>query len=161
MKKLCPFIALLIFWGCATTGTSRSPYDSTRPAAGQSKKVVRVRSEYILIGTEQGVGNVNDIIQIQRATDRGLVNVGMVKIIRFNNGMTAARIMSEERGMKIRVGDFVEGYMEGETVVGEETEITQPTHDERWFTKHVKYLAVLFVSSLMIILWMSGKEDAP
>ena len=159
MRRILPFLSLLLLWGCAATGVNESTINPSQPDRG-TKKVVRIRDDFVLIGTNQGLGEVNEIIRIQRLTDQGVVNVGTVQIARFSDGLTAAKIVAEESGMQIRVGDFVEGYLESEAIATEETEAEVQSEKESLREK-MKYLALLFVSSILITIWISGRTDAP
>jgi hypothetical protein len=159
MRKILPFISMILLWGCAATGVNETTVNPTQSDQG-SKKVTRIRDDFVLIGTDQSVGEVNEIVRIQRLTDQGVVNVGAVQIARFRDGLTAARIVSEESGMHIQVGDFVEGYLESEAVATEETKV-EVESEKQSLRKRMKYLALVFVSSILITIWISGRNDAP
>jgi|GEM_PF-3154480 len=159
MRKILPFISMILLWGCAATGVNDTTVNPSQSDQGK-KRVTRIRDDFVLIGTDQGVGEVDEIVRIQRLTDQGVVNVGAVQITRFRDGLTAARIVSEENGMQIQVGDFVEGYLESEAVVTEETE-AKVEPEKQSLRERMKYLAMLFVSSILITVWLSSRNDAP
>ena len=159
MRKILPFVSMILLWGCAATGVNDTTVNPSQPDQG-SKKVTRIRDDFVLIGTDRGVGEVNEIVRIQRLTDQGVVNVGAIQIARFRDGLTAARIVSEESGMQIQVGDFVEGYLESEAVATEETKV-EVESEKQSLRKRMKYLALVFVSSILITIWISGRNDAP
>ena len=159
MRKILPFISMILLWGCAATGVNETTVNPSKSDQG-TKKVTRIRDDFVLIGTDRGVGEVDEIVRIQRLTDQGVVTVGAVQIARFRDGLTAARIVSEENGMQIQVGDFVEGYLESEAVATEETE-AKVEPEKQSLRERMKYLAMLFVSSILITIWLSSRNDAP
>jgi len=99
MKYIPLFLLILLVPGCYQGGL-RGP---DQP----ENTIVRRVSDYILVGTDQGVGAVNDEIAVYRMTDSGVVQVGKMKIVRFQNGQTAARVTEEKEGYQIAVGDIV------------------------------------------------------
>ena len=72
-----------------------------------NNKIIRRASDYALIGTDKGIGAVNDEIAVYRMTDNGVVQIGKMKILKFQNGQTAARITEEVAGYAISAGDIV------------------------------------------------------
>jgi len=72
-----------------------------------SQVIVKVIPGYVLIDTDTGIGRLNEVIKVYRLKDDGLITVGRVRILRFQDGKTGAQIVSEESGHKISVGDFV------------------------------------------------------
>ena len=69
--------------------------------------IIKVIPGYVLINRDTGIGNLNEKIKVYRFQGDRMIPVGQVRIIRFHQGQTAAKIVSVEPGLKIVVGDFV------------------------------------------------------
>lgn len=69
--------------------------------------IIKVIPGYVLIDTDTGIGDLNEKIEVYRLKGDGVIPVGQVRIIRFRQGQTAAKIVSMESGFAIIVGDFV------------------------------------------------------
>lgn len=72
-----------------------------------SQTVVRIVKNYVLIDTDRGIGALGDRIRIHRSTDGGLFEVGVVELVRFQNGLAAGKIVEQRGSARIRVGDVV------------------------------------------------------
>ena len=69
--------------------------------------IIKVISGYVLIDKDTGIGKLNEEIKVYRLKGDGVVTVGQVRILRFQDGKTGAQVVREEPGFKIGVGDFV------------------------------------------------------
>ena len=79
-------------------------------SAQHSGRVIKVIPNYVLIDRDVGLGKLNDDILIQRWTQDGVINVGKVKLLRFKDGKTGAKILEEYNDLKMQIGDAIEGY---------------------------------------------------
>jgi hypothetical protein len=68
---------------------------------------MRVITGYVLIDTDQGIGKINDILQIYRMDYNTEIYIGQIRLRKFQNGKTGAKIIYTEPGYKMQVGDFV------------------------------------------------------
>ncbi len=69
--------------------------------------ITKIIPQYVLINRDTGVGERNEEVDVFRLVGDRVVHVGKVKILRFEQGKTAARIIYVNPGMQIVVGDFV------------------------------------------------------
>lgn len=65
--------------------------------------VIKIIHPYLLIDKE--VGELNDLSFVFRKNNHKNDMIGVIEIVKFYNGKTAAKILKENK--KIRVGDFV------------------------------------------------------
>lgn len=72
----------------------------------KAQHIVKMLSNYVLIDTDVGIGRIHDKITIQRKVGDYIINVGVVQIVKFRDGKTAAKIVKEFHPFQI--GDFVE-----------------------------------------------------
>jgi len=93
MKKMILFIIIIISNTC------------------YAQKIIKVVDQFVLIDTDQNIGNSNDVIIVQRMDiDDHIVNIGKIQIIKFVKGMTAAKVIHEYNGYKIKTGDYLVHY---------------------------------------------------
>ena len=67
--------------------------------------VAKVTSEFVIVDTDQGLGEKGDTIVIFRKTDNDIQLVGFGRIVLFREGKTAAKIIKLEPGKAIKPGD--------------------------------------------------------
>ena len=67
------------------------------------QKIIKVIKEYVLINSDQGIGNIGDIIEVNRDIKKVRKRVGRVLIVKFRNGMTACKILEGS----IKIGDYI------------------------------------------------------
>ena len=72
-----------------------------------SQLIMKVIPDYVLIDTDLGIGERNQRIRVYRAVEDSIVTIGLVRIVEFRDGKTAARILVQEGDYSISVGDFV------------------------------------------------------
>ena len=77
-------------------------------ANGFAQKIIKVIPKFVLIDTDQNIGKLGDELNVYQDTDDGQIQVGRIKILKFSNGQTGARIVSIEPGLSISVGDRVQ-----------------------------------------------------
>ena len=77
-------------------------------ANSEAQKIIRRVNAYILIDTDAGIGKIGDDVRIRRASSEGAVTVGTARLVKFQDGKAAARIIEEARSYVIGIGDFVE-----------------------------------------------------
>jgi hypothetical protein len=80
-------------------------------------KIVKVVPGYVLIDSDQNIGEIGEVIKVYRTTSGGPQNVGTVELARFKNGRAAAKIVKQRPGLKIKAGDFLEGFGSEESVM--------------------------------------------
>ena len=83
------------------------------------QEIVKIKSSYVLIDSEEIDGAAGDILPVYRWIDQAHVQVGSVKIIVIKDGLTAARIETEVPPYKLKERDWV-GIMD-ELTSAEET----------------------------------------
>ncbi|GEM_PF-1678630 len=76
-----------------------------------SQLIMKVIPDYVLIDTDLGIGERDERIRVYRAVGDSIVTVGLVRIIEFREGKTAARILVKEGDYSISVGDFVKYHI--------------------------------------------------
>ena len=69
--------------------------------------IIKIISDYVLIDADSKIGEINEIVRVHRKTKQGFVDVGRVKLFRFRDGKTAARIVREAERFQIQIGDVV------------------------------------------------------
>ncbi len=67
--------------------------------------VAKVASEFVIVDTNQGLGEKGDTIVIFRKTDNDVQLVGFARIVLFREGKTAAKMIKLEPGKAIKPGD--------------------------------------------------------
>jgi hypothetical protein len=75
-----------------------------------SQKIIRIYKSYVLLNVYQYFGlEVNDIVSVYRKS-HSVQNmyIGLIKIIKFQAGMCAAKIISERQDKEISLGDFID-----------------------------------------------------
>jgi len=73
-----------------------------------AQTIIRVSPRYVLIDTDIGIGNIGDEVIIYRLINGENIPVGCVKIVKMQNGRTAAKIVEESKGYKIKKMDFIQ-----------------------------------------------------
>ena len=81
--------------------------------------IMKVSPRYVLIDSDAGVGNIDDEIIVYRLINGESVPIGRVKIVKMQNGKTAAKIIEESKGYKIRKTDFIKSQVSVFSEVGE------------------------------------------
>ena len=71
-----------------------------------AQHIIRVVKGYLLIDTDQGLGNSEDTIWISRIQGNRIVPIGRAKIIKFQAGKTAARMVSTISKRTPRINDI-------------------------------------------------------
>lgn len=69
--------------------------------------VEKIIQNYILIDTDHGLGKVGDSIHVLRQQGYKTVEIGTARIIRFQEGKTAAEVSADDIG-RIQIGDRVQ-----------------------------------------------------
>lgn len=69
--------------------------------------IVKIVSDYVLVDADSEIGEINEIVRVHRRTEQGFVDVGRVKLFRFRDGKTAAKIVREAERFQIQIGDVV------------------------------------------------------
>lgn len=72
-------------------------------------QIIRKYNGYVLIGPNSPFNKKNKILIVKRKSEFGLVDVGSVKIVKIQNGNTAAKIINEISPYHIEKGDVVLG----------------------------------------------------
>jgi len=72
-----------------------------------SQIVIKTIPNYVLIDTDKNIGKLNEVVNIYRLKGDRVVYVGKVKILKFANGKTGAKVVHTEKGYRIKKGDFV------------------------------------------------------
>ncbi len=72
-----------------------------------AQKVVRVQEPYVLLDTDREIGNIGDEIRIEREIKGRMINIGTIKLVRFQKGQAAGRIMRLTKPYRILVGDRI------------------------------------------------------
>jgi len=70
-------------------------------------KVIKVASLYFLIDTDSGIGKIGDKIFLKRSVGSEIVNVCTARLVKFQDGKAAAKVIFYSPGMTVRIGDFV------------------------------------------------------
>jgi len=104
-----------------------------------SQKVIKRTTNYVLIDTDIGIGNLNEVIMLQRSTERGVIDIGKVKLVRFKNGKAAAKIIKEFEQYRVEIGDFVKGSFSFSLP---ELSISEDSKIERYVRKSITILDV-------------------
>jgi hypothetical protein len=73
-----------------------------------AQEIIRVIPKFVLIDTDQNMGEIGDMLTVYRETASGPIQIGKVKIVRFSKGNTGAKIVRIEPGLSISIGDFVQ-----------------------------------------------------
>jgi hypothetical protein len=68
-----------------------------------SQQIIKVIDNYVLIDTDQNIGRLNDEVKVYSEINGVVRNIGLISIVKFKNGMTAAKILKGN----IHVGNFV------------------------------------------------------
>jgi len=76
-----------------------------------AQNIIKVTSKYILIDTDKNLGQISDILLIQRNINGMNKYIGAAKIVKFKNGKTAAEIFRIKPSASIRPGDRVSRYI--------------------------------------------------
>ena len=90
MKRLCVLILFFVF---------------ISPVFPQ--KIIKIQRPIVLIDTDQNIGKIGDVLLVQRILADFILDIGKIKILKFDNSQTAAQIMSEVQGYSISIGDVV------------------------------------------------------
>jgi len=73
-----------------------------------AQKIIKVVPKFVLIDTDQNIGKLGDELNVYRDTSTGRIKVGKIKLLKFSNGQTGARIVWIEPGLSVSVGDIVQ-----------------------------------------------------
>ena len=73
-----------------------------------AQKIIKIFKNYVLIDTDNNLGNIDDNLKVYRYQNNRKLEVGTALIRKFKQGQTAARIITENSGYHIRVGDLIE-----------------------------------------------------
>ena len=77
-----------------------------------SQKIINVVEPYVLIDTDKNIGNINDELVVQRVDEsNNIKDIGIIKIIKFSQSKTAAKILHEFKGYNIEIGDYLQGNL--------------------------------------------------
>jgi len=71
------------------------------------QKIVGVIQEYVIIDTDVGIREDPKSVKVYRMIDQNNVYVGKIDLVEFQDRLAVARIIKEEEGSNIEVGDFV------------------------------------------------------
>jgi hypothetical protein len=147
MRKFALLMAICLLAGCYQGNLQKS--------AQPNNSVVRRASDYVLIGTDKGIGEVNDEIAVYRMTNTGVVQIGRVKILKFQNGEAAARIIEEKAGYQVSAGDIVP--VSGDTQAAAKTieTVSEPKPANR------NYLAIIsgvLATTIILLLLITARD---
>lgn len=71
--------------------------------------IVRVHEAYVLINAGRNDGlRMNQVLPVKRRTNSGKMDIGTLRIIRFQHGQSAGKIISEKPGYHVTGNDIVE-----------------------------------------------------
>lgn len=76
--------------------------------ASFTQEIIKVIPKFVLINTDQNIGKIGDVLNVYRETMSGLIQIGKVRVVKFSEGNTGAKIIRIEPGLSISVGDFVQ-----------------------------------------------------
>jgi hypothetical protein len=84
----------------------RNAPDSAQTATAGQRPVIRVVSEYALVDPGSERWERDAILQVRRLTDQGLIDIGEMRILRFENGKAGVKILHEVSSFRVMPGDF-------------------------------------------------------
>ncbi len=88
--------------------------------------ITKIIPQYVLIDRDTGIGRLNEEIDVYRLVGEKVIHVGKVKILRFEQGRTGAKIVYVNPGMQITVGDFVRTESSTQKTDNESSNISNP-----------------------------------
>ncbi len=86
----------------------RASFETSRESYYQ---IVKLYKGYVLIGPNSPFSQSNKTLVVKRNTPFGYIDVGSVKVIKTQNGNTAAKILNEISPYNIEKGDVVSGKL--------------------------------------------------
>ncbi|MBN2103547.1 tetratricopeptide repeat protein [bacterium] len=72
-----------------------------------SQNIVKKIPGFVLIDTDLGIGKLNDKIKVYRQIGNTNIEIGIVELLRFQDGKSGARIIKEFENYHIELGDRV------------------------------------------------------
>lgn len=85
--------------------------------ASFAQEIIKVIPKFVLIDTDQNIGKIGDVLTVYRETVSGPIQIGKVRVLKFSEGNTGAKIIRIEPGLSISVGDFVQNEKVFESTV--------------------------------------------
>lgn len=70
------------------------------------QKIIKIIPNYILIDTDKNL-KINDVIKVFRYEHNNEILIGEIKIVKFDKGRSAAKILLEENNYNISIGDYI------------------------------------------------------
>lgn len=100
------FIFIVLFVGCHHS-KNVTPIGVKKELHYCVQKIVGVIPEYVIIDTDVGIREDPKSVKVYRMIDQNNVYVGKIDLVEFQDRLAVARIIKEEEGSNIEVGDFV------------------------------------------------------
>jgi hypothetical protein len=78
--------------------------------------IQKIIKDFVLIDTDQGIGRIQDVVNIYRFNGQTYQLIGRVRLLKFQQGKAAGKIIFTEPGRIVKIGDRVysiEGKSEG------------------------------------------------
>lgn|GEM_PF-4960338 len=100
------FIFIVLFVGCYHS-KNVTPIGVKKELHYCVQKIVGVIQEYVIIDTDVGIREDPKSVKVYRMIDQNNVYVGKIDLVEFQDRLAVARIIKEEEGSNIEVGDFV------------------------------------------------------
>jgi len=72
-----------------------------------AQDIIKIVKNYVLIDTDQGIGELNQKIKVYRNIKNNEKQIGEIIILKFAQGKAACKILNYKKGYKLQVGDFV------------------------------------------------------
>lgn len=86
-------------------------------ASLHAQKIIKVTPHYVLIDTADGIGQLNETVLIKRNVDQKIIAIGTIKLVKFHNGKTVAKIIQELEPYHVEIGDFVKSQTGNENLI--------------------------------------------
>jgi len=84
------------------------------------QKVIKIKNNFVLIDTDQNIGQIGDIVPLYRNESGTEKKVGRVEIVEFKNKMCACNVVSGT----IILGDYCQTQLENTDVMGDKAMMT-------------------------------------
>lgn len=107
MKNFLYFFIFIVFIVGCYHSKNVTPIGVKKELHYCVQKIVGVIPEYVVIDTDVGIKEDPKSVKVYRMIDQDNVFVGKVDLVEFQDRLAIARIVKEEEGLNIEVGDFV------------------------------------------------------
>ena len=71
------------------------------------RKIIKVVPKYVVIDTDIGIREEIKTVNVYRLENPRMFDLGTVRLLKYHDGKAVARIIDENRGYQIKVGDYV------------------------------------------------------